>query len=308
MRKVHLISVTEPVILDMAFAIREKGYEVSVSGEGLTEEIINRLNDAGCVCHGDGWFPDKLTKQIQIVVLGAQVKKDNPELISARKLGLLIQSVPEFIFDRTKSKTRVVVAGSRGKSDVLAMIAYALKKLNRPFDYVISGEISSLPNRTFMGYESRIALIEGDEHITSALEKRFQLEFYRPHIAVITNLLWSEEKDHNTPEEYINTYRDFIASIEREGKLIYCNEDSTLRELAENVRQDITSMPYERHPVAEKDGELFLHTRYGNYPVWVPDDYFLLNLKAAHLACRQLGVKDTDFYQAISEYSLSLRE
>lgn len=308
MRNVHLISATEPVILDMALAIRGKGYSVSVSGDGLGEDVLTRLHEAGCLCYGDGWFPEKLTKDVQIVVLGTTVKKDNPELIRARELGLLTQSVPEFIFDRTKSKTRVVVAGSLGKSCVISMIAFTLLRQKRDFDYILSSKIDLLPNRVSMGYEARIALIEGDEHITSAIEKRFQLEFYRPHIAVITNLLWSEEKDHNTPEEYLNTYRNFVASIEREGKLIYSEEDTTLKGLAEKVREDITSISYERHPLVEKNGKLFLHTRYGDYPLYVPDDYFLLNLKAAHLACRQLGIKDTDFYQAISEYSLSLQE
>lgn len=308
MRKVHLISVTEPVIFDMALAIREKGYEVVVSGDGLSEDLLAQLHEAGCICYGDGWFPEKLTKDIQIVVLGATVRKDNPELKRAKELGLLIQSVPEFIFDRTKSKTRVVVAGNQGKSEVLSMIVYALQQNKKLFDYVFSGRIDQLPNRISLGYEPRIALIEGDEHVTSAIEKRFQLEFYRPHIAVITNLQWSKEKDHQTPEDYLRTYRNFVASIEREGKLIFCSEDRTLRELSENVREDITSIPYERHPLVEKDGLLFLHTRYGNFQVWIPDDYFLLNLNAARLTCRQLGMKDVDFYKAISEYSLSLKK
>ncbi|MDF9829275.1 Mur ligase family protein [Parabacteroides sp. PF5-6] len=308
MRKVHLISVTEPVIFDMSLAIREKGYEVVVSGNGLAESALAQLHAAGCTCYGDGWFPEKMTKDIQIVVLGAKVKKDNPELVRARELGLLIQSVPEFVFDRTKSKIRVVVAGGQGKSSVLSMIGYAMQRSRVSFDYILSGKIDVLPNLVYMGYESRIVLIEGDEHITSAIEKRYQLEFYRPHIAVITNLQWSEEKDHNTPEEYMQTYRDFVTSIEREGKLIFHNEDLRLRELAEKVREDITPIAYERQPLMEKDGTLFLQTRYGNYPVCIPDDYFLLNLSAARLACRQLGMKDADFYQAISDYSLSLKK
>lgn len=308
MRKVHLISVTEPVIFDMSLAIREKGYEVVVSGNGLAESALAQLHAAGCTCYGDGWFPEKMTKDIQIVVLGATVKKDNPELLRARELGLLIQSVPEFVFDRTKSKIRVVVAGGQGKSSVLSMIGYAMQRSRVSFDYILSGKIDILPNLVYMGYESRIVLIEGDEHITSAIEKRYQLEFYRPHIAVITNLQWSEEKDHNTPEEYMQTYRDFVTSIERQGKLIFHNEDPRLRELAEKVREDITPIAYERQPLTEKDGALFLHTRYGDYPVWIPDDYFLLNLSAARLTCRQLGMKDADFYQAISDYSLSLKK
>lgn len=307
MRKVHLISVTEPVIFEVSLALRERGYEVSVSGEGVSLLAQARLREAGCVCHGDGWFPEKMGKDTQIVVLGATVKKDNPELLKARELGLLIQSMPEFVFQRTKSKIRVVVAGDRGKSSVIAMIVYAMQRSRVLFDYVLSGRIDLLPEMIFLGYEARIILIEGDEHITSAIDKRHQLEFYRPHIAVIPSMQWSKEKDHHSEEDYLQSYRDFVASIEREGKLIFCNEDPTLRALSETVREDITSIPYERQPLVEKEGELFLHTRYGDFPVWLPDDYFLLNMAAARLTCRQLGIKDADFYQAMSDYSLSLK-
>ena len=220
MRKVHLISVTEPLVLDLALALREKGYEVSASGCGLTEEMIGRLHNAGCTCYGDGWFPEKLIKDIHSVVLGAKVKQDNPELLRAKELGMLIQSIPEFIFQRTRSKTRVVVAGSRGKKTIISMMVCALRRQKLAFDYALTSKVDSLPNRVHLSYEARIALIEGDEHITSALDKRFQLEFYRPHIAILTNLSWSTETDHATPEAYLSTYQSFSVSIEREGKLI----------------------------------------------------------------------------------------
>ena len=306
MRKVHLISVTEPLVLDLALALREKGYEVSASGYGLTEEMIGVLHNVGCTCYGDGWFPEKLTKDIHSVVLGAQVKQDNPELLCAKELGVLIQSIPEFIFQRTRSKTRVVVAGSRGKKTIISMIVCALRKQKFAFDYALTSKVDTLPNRVHLSYEARIALIEGDDHITSALDKRCQLEFYRPHIAILTNLSWSVETDHDTPESYLSTYQVFSTSIEREGKLIYYGGDSAVNQLAKEVRSDITAIPYECHPIVEKDGQTFLHTRYGDYPVHIPNRYFLIYLNAARLACRQLGVKDADFYQALSDYSLSL--
>ena len=308
MRKVHLISVTEPLVLDLALALREKGYEVSASGCGLTEEMIGRLHNAGCTCYGDGWFPEKLIKDIHSVVLGAKVKQDNPELLRAKELGMLIQSIPEFIFQRTRSKTRVVVAGSRGKKTIISMMVCALRRQKLAFDYALTSKVDSLPNRIHLSYEARIALIEGDEHITSALDKRFQLEFYRPHIAILTNLSWSTETDHATPEAYLSTYQSFSVSIEREGKLIYFGGDDTVSQLAGDVRSDITAIPFEEHPVVEKDGQTFLHTRYGDYPVRIPNRYFLINLNAARLACRQLGVKDADFYQALSEYMIIARQ
>lgn len=306
MRKVHLISVTEPLVLDLALALREKGYEVSASGSGLTEEMIGRLHNAGCTCYGDGWFPEKLTKDIHSIVLGAKVRHDNPELSRAKELGVLIQSIPEFIFQRTRSKTRVVVAGSRGKKTIISMMICALRRQRLVFDYALTSSVDLLPDRIHLSYEARIALIEGDEHVTSALDKRFQLEFYRPHIAILTNLSWSTDTDHATPEAYISTYKSFSTSIEREGKIIYFGGDPTVSQLAGEVRGDITAIPFEAHPVVERDGQTFLHTRYGDYPVRIPNRYFLINLNAARLACRQLGVKDADFYQALSEYSLSL--
>lgn len=306
MRKVHLISVTEPLVFDLALALREKGYEVSASGLDLDEESLKRLHGAGCTCYGDGWFPERLTKDIQSVVLGSRVSRDNVELSRAKELGILIQSVPEFIFQRTRSKTRVVVAGSRGKKSIISMMVCALRKQKLAFDYALTNKVDVLPDQVRLSYESRIALIEGDEHITPTSGKRCQLESYRPHIAILTNLSWSAETDHATPESYLSTYQSFSTSIEREGKLIYFGGDAAVSQLAQDVRDDITAIPYDRHPVVERDGQSFLHTRYGDYQVRIPDPYFLVNLNAARLACRQLGVKDADFYQALSEYSLSL--
>ena len=255
-------------------------------------------------------FITGITKFTQISLFSVLNNLSNisfdPELLRAKELGMLIQSIPEFIFQRTRSKTRVVVAGSRGKKTIISMMVCALRRQKLAFDYALTSKVDSLPNRVHLSYEARIALIEGDEHITSALDKRFQLEFYRPHIAILTNLSWSTETDHATPEAYLSTYQSFSVSIEREGKLIYFGGDDTVSQLAGDVRSDITAIPFEEHPVVEKDGQTFLHTRYGDYPVRIPNRYFLINLNAARLACRQLGVKDADFYQALSEYSLSL--
>ena len=306
MRKVHLISVTEPLLFDLALAIHQKGYEVSVSGVGLADTTLARLEKEGCTCHGDGWFPERLTKDIHFVVLGATVRQDNPELIRAKELGLLVLSIPEFIFQRTKEKTRVVVAGSRGKKTIISMIVCALRRQKLAFDYALTSEVPLLPDRVHLSYEARIAIIEGDEHVTSALEKRFQLEFYRPHIAILTNLMWTSATDHATPEAYHTTFRTFASSIERGGKLIYFDGDPVVKQLAQGVREDITAMPYDQPVVVEKEGKTYLQTRYGDFPIYIPDRFFLINLNAARLACRQLGVKDADFYQALSEYSVSL--
>lgn len=307
MRKVHLVSGTEPLLFDITLAIREKGYEVSVSGNNFTPEMIDRLEQSGCTFFGEGWFPEKMRKDINFVVLGSTVDKDNPELIKAKELGLLVQSIPEFIYQRVKEKTRVVVAGTRGKKTILSMVSYVLLKQKVVFDYAFTSKTSVLPDQVKMSYESRIALIEGDELITSALDPRVRMEFYRPHIGVLTNILWEPSSEYQSLKDYTKTYRSFIASIEREGKLIYFGGDQTVCSLAEETREDITAIPYEQHVVEEEDGKIYLPTRYGKFPVEIPDTYFLVNMNAARLICRQLGVKDASFYQAISEYTLSLQ-
>lgn len=307
MCKVHLVSGSEPLLFDIALAIREKGYDVSVSGTNFTPEMIDRLNQSGCTFYGEGWFPEKMTKDINFVVLGSTVDKDNPELIKAKELGLLVQSIPEFIYQRVKSKTRVVVAGTQGKTTILSMVSYVLLKQKLVFDYAFTSKTSVLPDQVKMSYESRIALIEGDELITSALEKRVRMEFYRPHIGVVTNILWKHSPEYSNITDYLKTYQSFIASVEREGKLIYFEDDNTIRTLAGEIREDITAIPYGEHAIEEEDGQVCLSTRYGKFPIYLPDAYFLTNVNAARLICRQLGVKDVNFYQSISEYSLSLQ-
>ncbi|WP_080905603.1 UDP-N-acetylmuramate--alanine ligase [Parabacteroides sp. Marseille-P3160] len=306
MRKVHLISISEPLLSDLASAIHEEGYEVTVSGDKVTEELAAKLSALDFRFPGSGWFPERLTKDIEFVVIGNEVKPDNPELLRAKELNLLIMSIPEFVFLRSKSKTRIVIVGSYGKEEVLSLIIYALQKQKFAFDYALTSKIDLLSGHFSSSYEARISLIEGNEHLNSTLEKRYQLEFYRPHIAVITGLEWRQATDHVTPETYFKMYNDFISSIEREGKLVYCSDDAGLVELADEAREDITAIPYTAHPFIEKEGKTFLTTHYGEIPVRIPNPFFLTNLNAARIVCRQLGVKDADFYQSVSAYSQSL--
>lgn len=292
-------------MLEIARAVRDKGIDVSVSSDRLSDEYIQSLEKDGFICYGNGWFPERLGKDIRAVVLGAAVTEDNPELARAKELGLLIQSIPEFIYSQAKTKIRIVVVGSQGKDSILSMIVAALRMRRMAFDYAIIGEVPLLEGKVHMSYGARIALIEGDEHMTSLFEKRSLLEFYRPHIAVVTNMKWVLITDHDTKEAYMNKYRCFSTSIEREGKLIYYAEDPVISQLVERIREDITAIPFDNHEMVEHDGQTFLKTRYGEYPFKSSDPYFLINVNAARMVCRQLGVKDSDFYTAVSQMSNS---
>lgn len=307
MRKVHLISVDEPIILDLALAIRKKEYLVSVSGEEVGESVLAQLSHAGCTCYGSGWFPEILKKDIHAVVIGGSTATDNPELVRARELGILVQSVPEFIYHQMRTKTRVVVVGCCENVGILSMMVCALNRQKLVFDYVFTSPIPSLPSLVQMSYESRIVLLEGHELAINRLDSRFHPGLYRPHIAVLSNQSCQLLHKDEAQEEYRKSYQPFSSFIEREGKLLYDGSNPEIGELAEETRNDITAIPYTAHEVVEHEGQPVLQTRYGNFPVCIPDDHFLTNLNAARLVCRQLGVKDTVFYEAVSEYSLSLR-
>lgn len=306
MRKVHIVSIDDPLLLDLALAIKEKGYDVSVSDLVIRAETEEKLQKNGCVYYGNGWFPEKLTDDFEFVIFSPQTRRDNPELLRAKELNLLIASIPEFVYHRTQSKTRVVIAGSRGKKAILTYIAIALNKRRIAFDYAMADQIPVLPSHFQTSYEARIALIEGDAHIMSSLEKKYRMEFYRPHIALITSLDWDTDTQHDSPDDFMHTYREFTTSIEREGKLFYYEKDSNLAALASEAREDVTAIPYDEHPVKEIDGQLHLATRYGDFPINIKQTETLQYINAARLVCRQLGVKDADFYQIISDYTLSL--
>jgi UDP-N-acetylmuramate: L-alanyl-gamma-D-glutamyl-meso-diaminopimelate ligase len=306
MENVHIISVSESSELDLSFAIKENDCQVSLSCARLDKDTEEQLRANGCVCYGQGWFPEKLTKGIHRIVLGNDVKPDNPELLRAKELGILIQSIPEFIYHWSKSKMRLVIGGTHGRKAIISMIVSALKQQKLTFDYAFHSHISALPSRVGLSDEARIILIEANPDVISSPNSHFRLDFYRPHVAILTTVLWTPDLQYDTPEDYLRVFRSFLSSIEREGKLIYYKHDTVVNHLVEEIREDITAIAYEAEETIKREGQLFLKTNTREYPIQISDAYFLTNLQAAHLASRQLGVKDTNFYQAISDNSLSL--
>ncbi|MDR1556883.1 MAG: UDP-N-acetylmuramate--alanine ligase [Tannerellaceae bacterium] len=306
MESLHFISVSGKSELELAYAIREKGYQVSVSCAVLDKETEEGLRANGCICHGEGWFPEKLTKDMNLIVLGNDLCPDNPELLRAKKLGVLIRSISEFIYHWTKFQTRLVISGTHGRKAIISLIVRALKQQRLDFDYVLSGRISELPTGVRLSDEARIVLIEAHPEVLLSPASPFRLAFYRPHIAILTTILWTPGLKYETPEEYLDVFRSFLSSIEREGKLIYYRHDKVVSRLVEDLREDITAMAYEEQTITRRENTIFLKTNANEYPIQIPDSYFLTNLQAAHLASRQLGVKDANFYQAIADNSLSL--
>lgn len=303
MKRVHIISVGDPRLCQLAIAMKRKGYQVTGSGVGIMNPMSGKLKEFDLLPAQEGWFPEQLSKEYDFVIPANDVLITNPELLRARELNLMILSYPEFIFSRIKGKSRLMVSGGKAqKQTILHMIMYAMKKNSLLFDPIIFEEIEGNLHLSW-SYDARLALLEDYEHTFSPFIKKQINEYYRPHILVLPEIIWEPSETFQTFDQYLDSLKRLIASIERDGKLIYNENNAVLCELATLVREDITAMPYKVHPMREDENGVYLVSRFGEYKINRKENLFLETLNAARIACRQMGLQDKDFYEAISEYS-----
>jgi UDP-N-acetylmuramate: L-alanyl-gamma-D-glutamyl-meso-diaminopimelate ligase len=303
MQRVHFIAIGGAAMHNLAIAVSKKNnFQVTGSDDEIYDPSLTRLKENGLLPEQIGWFPERIHKGLHAVILGMHATEDNPELIRARELGLKIYSFPEYLFQQTRSKTRIVVGGSHGKTTTTAMILFVLKQLKIDVDFMVGAHIEGFDNMVKLSYESRIAVFEGDEYLTSPIDRRPKFHLYKPHIAVLTGIAWDHVNVFPTFENYVSQFRQFTDLMEVQGRLIYFDGDEQLNNIANNLRRDIVPFPYNTPDHEVKDGITYLKTKYGEIPLKVFGEHNLQNLDAARLACRQIGVTDEQFYSVISEF------
>jgi len=303
MQRVHFIAIGGAAMHNLAIAISKKNnFQVTGSDDEIFEPSRSRLAENGLLPEEMGWFPDKIHKGLQAVILGMHAAQDNPELLRAKELGLKIYSFPEYLFQQTRSKTRIVVGGSHGKTTTTAMILFVLKKLRIDVDYMVGAHIEGFDNMVHLSYESRIAVFEGDEYLTSPLDPRPKFHLYKPHIAILTGVAWDHINVFPTFENYVSQFQKFTELMEVQGRLIYFDGDESLKKIAKNLRRDIVPFPYNTPKHEVRNGITYLKTKYGEVPLKIFGEHNLQNMDAARLACRQIGVTDQQFYSVISEF------
>lgn len=303
MQRVHFIAIGGAAMHNLAIAISKKdNFHVTGSDDEIFEPSRSRLKENGLLPDEMGWFPDRINKGLQAVILGMHAKADNPELIRAKELGLKIYSFPEYLYQQTRSKTRIVIGGSHGKTTTTAMILFVLKQLKIDADYMVGAQIEGFDNMVKLSYESRIAVFEGDEYLTSPIDRRPKFHLYKPHIAVLTGIAWDHINVFPTFDNYVEQFRIFTELMEVQGRLIYFDGDKELNEIARHLRRDIVPFPYNTPEYEVRDGITYLLTKYGDVALKVFGEHNLQNMNAARLACRQIGVTDEQFYSVITEF------
>jgi len=303
MQRVHFIAIGGAAMHNLAIAISKKdNFQVTGSDDEIFEPSRSRLKEHGLLPDELGWFPERINKGLHAVILGMHATADNPELLRAKELGLKIYSFPEYLYQQTRSKTRIVIGGSHGKTTTTAMILFVLKQLKIDADYMVGAQIEGFDNMVKLSYESRIAVFEGDEYLTSSLDRRPKFHVYKPHIAVLTGIAWDHINVFPTFENYVEQFRIFTELMEVQGRLIYFDGDENLNEIAKHLRRDIVPFPYNTPEHEVRDGITYLLTKYGDVSLKIFGEHNLQNMNAARLACRQIGVTDEQFYSVITEF------
>lgn len=300
-QRIHFIAIGGSVMHNLAIALKEKGYKVTGSDDDIFEPSRSRLEKAGILPPSNGWDPNRVTEDLDAVVLGMHAKADNPELIKAQELGLKIYSYPDFIFENIKDKQRIVIAGSHGKTTITSMVLHVLKYHNRAFDYVVGAQIEGFDNMVKLS-DAPIIVIEGDEYLTSPLDRTPKFLKYQHHIGLISGIEWDHINVYPTLEDYVKQFDHFADATPKAGTLIYCEEDDMATLICNKEREDVQRVEYKEHPSRIENGTTYLLTENGEVPVKVFGRHNMQNLSGAKEVLKKVGVTSDQFYEAIQTF------
>jgi UDP-N-acetylmuramate: L-alanyl-gamma-D-glutamyl-meso-diaminopimelate ligase len=300
--RVHFIAIGGAVMHNLAIALHKKGYIVTGSDDEIFEPSRSRLDKNGLLPEKLGWDPSVINKDIDSVILGVHAKSDNPELLKASELGIRIMSFPEYLFEQTKDKKRIVVAGSQGKTNTTAIIMHVFRFLGIKFDYMIGSLIDGFETMVSLSDEAKIAVFEGDEYLTSALDKRPKFHLYMPDIAVLNDI----DRDHMnvfpTFDNYIEQFRIFTEKISEGGSLIYFDGDTEVKKIALAAGDNIRKIPYKVHGYFQNKTGFYAATINRVVPIKIFGEHNMQNLSAAREVCLATAVSEDDFYEAIKSF------
>ncbi len=300
--KVHFIAIGGSAMHNLAMALYTKGFQVTGSDDAVFEPSKSRLEAKGLLPKEMGWFPEKITADIDAIILGMHAREDNAELAKAKELGLKIYSYPEYLYEQSKDKTRVVIGGSHGKTTITSMILHVLHYHNIGVDYMVGAQLEGFDCMVKLTEENDFIVLEGDEYLSSTLDRRPKFHLYKPNIALLSGIAWDHINVFPTFDNYVEQFRIFVSSITNGGAMIYNTQDKYVKEVVETTENIIKKFPYEIPVHTIEDGTTLLETQDGPIPLEVFGDHNLSNMEGARLICNQMSVTDEMFYEAIQSF------
>lgn len=288
---------------NLALALQQQGHSITGSDETIYEPSRTRLQQHNLLPAKMGWFPDKINTNLDAVIVGMHARKDNPELVKALELGLPVYSYPEFIYQQSQQKQRIVIAGSHGKTTITALILHALKFHNRIFDYWIGDPIEDFDTTVRLSSSAPLIIIEGDEYASSPIDSRPKFLHYKPHIALISGIAWDHINLYPTWDEYVDQFESLAEAMPKAGILIFDESDDMLDVIGQKERADITKVPYFPHPSDIVNGQTYLITKQGKrIPIHLFGQHNLKNIAGAITVCDRIGITEDQFYEAIPTF------
>ena len=299
---IHFIAIGGSAMHNLALALHQKGETVTGSDDEIFEPSKSRLANAGLLPETYGWFPEKITTAIDAVILGMHAKADNPELLKAQELGLNIYSYPEYLYEHAKNKTRVVIGGSHGKTTITAMILHVLHYHGRAVDFMVGAQLEGFDTMVHLTDSNDFMLLEGDEYLSSPIDRRPKFHLYKPNIALISGIAWDHINVFPTFENYVAQFKIFVDSIVKGGSINYNTEDAEVVKVVETSDNAIRKIGYETPEYFIENGQTFIETPEGPMPISVFGKHNLNNLSGAKWICQHMGVDEDDFYEAIGSF------
>jgi UDP-N-acetylmuramate: L-alanyl-gamma-D-glutamyl-meso-diaminopimelate ligase len=305
--KTHLIAIGGSAMHNLAIALHRKGIVVTGSDDEIFEPSKSRLNRDGLLPESEGWFPEKITKDLGAVIVGMHARRDNPELLRAQELGLKIFSYPEYLYEQTKDKIRIVIGGSHGKTSTTAMILHVMQHCGIATDYMVGAQLDGFDCMVKLTSDNKYAVLEGDEYLSSPIDPRPKFHLYRPDIALLTGIAWDHINVFPTFENYVEQFKIFVDLIEKDGSIVYCSADSDVVNVVKQSNSDIKKVAYDVHPHVVRNGITYLLTDSGEVPLKIFGNHNLQNLNGALMVCHEIGIGYADFYDAIKSFGGAAR-
>ena len=300
--QIHFIAIGGSAMHNLALALKHKGYVITGSDDVIFEPSKSRLAAKGLLPLEFGWFPEKITEELDAIVLGMHAKADNSELLKAQELGITIYSYPEFLYEQSKNKTRVVIGGSHGKTTITSMILHVLNFHDIEVDYMVGAQLDGFDRMVHLTEDNDFIVLEGDEYLSSPIDRRPKFHLYQPNIALLSGIAWDHINVFPTFENYVEQFKIFVDSIVNGGSITYNVEDEIVKEVVEASENAIRKLPYTTPEYNVEDGETLLETNEGPMPIEVFGKHNLSNLAGAKWICQNMGVDEDDFYEAIATF------
>ncbi len=305
--RIHFIAIGGAAMHNLALALYSKGYNVTGSDDEISEPSKSRLDRVGLLPSEMGWYPEKITADIDAIILGMHARIDNPELVRAKELGLKIFSYPEYLYEQSKDKRRVVIGGSHGKTSITAMILHVLSACEMKFDYMVGSQLEGFDTMVRLSHDAPVIILEGDEYLSSPIDRRPKFHLYHADIALLSGIAWDHINVFPTFDNYVEQFRIFVRQLPADGTLVYCENDNEVVGASIEANVGVNKIGYTVPAHEIRDGITYLQTDAGEISLMVFGKHNLMNLEGARNVCNQLGVTNEQFYQAISTFKGAAR-